>query len=175
MYVNILVILNANELSLMLFFLCCFSVYLLWGIKTKQRKSSPSPSLQGNPSSSANLVFNSRWLFIYLFFFLGKNTQTRCRDFATRPRRSIVYSLFKFNWQSSKGSKLWSQVIFLFIIAVSFVSMILIWLNSFNFPAKRLRKKYGRSNYVSAFFVWKIYMFCKYWLFKILQFSRQKT
>ena len=74
---------------------------------------------------------------------MGKNTQTRCRDFATRPRRSIVYSLFKFNWQSSKGSKLWSQVIFLFIIAVSFVSMILIWLNSFTFPAKRLKKKTG--------------------------------
>ena len=129
MYVNIPVILNANELSLMLFFLCCFSVYLLWGIKTKQRKPSPSPSLQGNPSSSANLVFKSRQLFI-IFFFLGKNTQTRCRDFGTRPRRSISlgYSLFKFNWQSSKGSKLWSQVIFLFIIAVSFVSMIL---NSF--------------------------------------------
>ena len=145
MYVNILVILNANELSLMLF----FSIFTLRH-QEEAKKVKPITFTSRKSFFFGESGFLTQGSFLFIFFW-GKNTQTRCRDFGTRPRRSISlgYSLFKFNWQSSKGSKLWSQVIFLFIIAVSLFPWFLfhfygnIWLNGFNFPAKRLRKKTG--------------------------------
>ena len=110
MYVNILVILNANELSLMLCFSYVVFQYIYFEASRRSKESQAHHLHFKEILLLRRIWFLNQGSFLFIFF-LGKNTQTRCRDFATRPRRSISlgYSLFKFNWQSSKGSKLWSQ------------------------------------------------------------------